>query len=791
MTSFEMGIGQVVRELHDAAILVEPASGRILVWNRAAEALFGHSASEAASRSIDSLLDHATRRRGGPVDVLARHKDGAEMWIELSVSPLSSDGSDEWLLLIARNAEHRNGSSQQRDCMAALGADVGRAITSSGSMQDVLGRIARAVATHLNMAAARIWTLNEVEAVLDLQASAGLAASVPGRHDRIAFGERKVGRIASERRAHVTNDPLGDPDLMDKGWLAGWRLAAFGGFPLVVEDQVVGVLGMFSRSSINPCTLDGLAGALDMIGHYIVRKRAEDALRRNAARFRALIEHSSDMISLHRADATITYVSPSASKLIGREPEALIGRNLLEDVHPDDRASVAAVLSELVTRPGGTSTGRYRLSYAGAWRWIEATATNLLDEPAVAAVVVNRRDVTDEVKAHQLLEDRVGERTRELVAVLELARDLASTLELGPLLNLLLDRLQVLVPFTGAGILVADGDRLYQRAHRSALPDDEGLRVTYPIDDWQEAWDQLAAGEPILIGDTHADVRPAAIWRTLVDAPEQASYRQTIRTCIWAPLVVRDRLIGVLAVTSNDVDAFTAHQAELAAAAARHAAVAIENARLYEAARGTAALQERQRLARELHDSVSQVLYAIALSAAAARQLLATDADRALSMVDEAHELAQMGLAEMRALIFELRPESLEHDGLVCTLERQAAALEARHRLPVTRQLCVEPAVPVPIKEVVYRVAQEALHNAAKHAHATHLEIRLCRGPDRLELRIADDGLGFSPDAAFPGHLGLRSMRERAAVVGGELDISSAPGVGTCIVLRVPAGPAV
>jgi PAS domain S-box-containing protein len=671
MTSVELAIGQLVWSLQDAAILVEATSGCILLWNPAAEALFGYSATEAGARAIDSIIHGATTRGAGPVETLAKRKDGEELWIELSVSPLAGETADyQYLLVIVRDATYRSRFRQQRAKVAALGADVGSAITSSGSMQEVLRRIASAVDAHLNMAATRIWILNASESTLDLLASAGLPADPADACNGVQIGGGRIGRIASERRVHITNSPLDDPQLENRDWLEREAVAAFAGFPLVVDDRIVGVLGMFSCGPIEPRMLDGLPGVLDPIGQYIVRKRAEDALRKSAA----------------------------------------------------------------------------------------------------------------------LLEHRVGDRTRELVAVLELARDLASTLELGPLLNLILDRLQLLVPYTGAGILVVDGDRLYQRAHRSALPPAEGLRVTYSIDGWRDAWDQLTAGQPILICDTHAASGPAEIWRTLVDTPEQASYRNTIRTCMWAPLLVRDRLIGVLAVTSDEVNAFTAHQAELAAAAASHAAFAIENARLYEAARGTAALQERQRLARELHDSVSQVLYAIALSAAAARQLQGIDPARATGMLNEVYQLAQAGLAEMRALIFELRPESVEHDGLVCALERQAAALEARHRLPVTRRLCAEPAVPVPVKEVVYRVAQEALHNAAKHAQAGHLELLLNVAPAQLELCVGDDGRGFVPDSPFPGHLGLRSMRERAAVVGGELEIASAPGTGTTVCLRVPFG---
>src|SRR5262249_11063453 len=192
-----------------------------------------------------------------------------------------------------------------------------------------------------------------------------------------------------------------------------------------------------------------------------------------------------------------------------------------------------------------------------------------------------------------------------------------------------------------------------------------------------------AGADQVLIRVTGARPGPARLWRCLVDPPEQTPYRETIRTCLWAPLIARDRIIGILAVTSDEVNAFTFHQAELAAAAASHAAVALENARLYEAARGAAVLEERHRLARELHDSVSQVLYAIALTAEAARQVQVASPSRTLPMLDEMHQLARAGLAEMRALIFELRPECLAHDGLVSALERQAAAIEARHRLAI------------------------------------------------------------------------------------------------------------
>jgi signal transduction histidine kinase len=195
-------------------------------------------------------------------------------------------------------------------------------------------------------------------------------------------------------------------------------------------------------------------------------------------------------------------------------------------------------------------------------------------------------------------------------------------------------------------------------------------------------------------------------------------------------------------------------------------------------------------LARELHDSVSQALYGIALGAATARTLLDRDPPQAAGPLDYVRGLAEAGLAEMRALIFELRPESLETEGLVAALAKQAAAARARHELQVEADLSDEPALPPAAKEALYRIAQEALHNVVKHAGARRVTIRLASEGDAVVLEVADDGVGFAADGAFPGHLGLRSMRERAERVGGTLAIESAPGAGATVCARVPVSTA-
>jgi signal transduction histidine kinase len=214
--------------------------------------------------------------------------------------------------------------------------------------------------------------------------------------------------------------------------------------------------------------------------------------------------------------------------------------------------------------------------------------------------------------------------------------------------------------------------------------------------------------------------------------------------------------------------------------------IAVENARLLVEVRGKATLEERQRLARELHDSVSQALYGIALGAKTARTLLDRDPTKVASPLEYILSLANAGLAEMRALIFELRPESLEKEGLVAAFEKQAAALRARYEIEVDLDLCNEPDASLEIKEILYRIAQEALHNTVRHARASSVQIRMRCSPEQVTLDVSDDGIGFDSKKDFPGHLGLHSMRERAERLGGTLTVESAPGKGTNVRAWLP-----
>jgi PAS domain S-box-containing protein len=820
------GIGGPFWRIRDALVVGDARTGRIVSWNPAAEALFGYSAEEAVGLPIDVLVPTALKARhraglahyeqtghgplvdgGGPVELPARRKSGEELWVELSLSPLEADGvgggpgSRRFVLALVRDATPRKraeaehlerlraetgrAEAEQRARLAAFGAEVGGALTHGPTLPEALQRTAEALVRHLDAAFARIWTLDEAARVLELRASAGRYTHLDGAHARVPVGRYKIGRIARERRPHLTNDVQHDPRVGDRAWARREGMVAFAGYPLLVDGRVVGVLALFARHPLEPETLDELAGVADAVAQCVERKRTEAALQRSEARFRALIEHSDDMLTLHRRDGTITYLSPSTARLLGYAPSDLLGRSLLESVHPDDRPRIAELFADLVARPGAVEGARYRLRHRdGSWRWIEATGTNLLEEPAVGAVVINRRDVTAEVEAQQLLEDRVAERTRELAALLEVGRELAATPELRPLLEALLTHLKALVDYAGVAVLLRDGEEV--RYAFLGGPDrwQEAQHVRYPVAGFEAAWERLGRDEPVVIGDVHDGSPDARRFRALTAGETGLDF---IRSVLWAPLVAKGRLIGLLSIARSAPHAFTARDAALALAVARQAAVAIENARLHERDREAAALEERQRLARELHDSVSQALYSIALNAAAAGESLRRqDGRRTARQVRDVRRLAGAGLAEMRALIFELRAESLAEEGLVAALTKQAAAVEARHALKVRAALGPEPPLPLAAKEALYRIAQEALHNTVKHARARAAEVTLYQDEGRVALVVRDRGRGFDPGASFPGHLGLRSMRERAAAAGGALEVESAPRRGTTVRVTLP-----
>ena len=256
------------------------------------------------------------------------------------------------------------------------------------------------------------------------------------------------------------------------------------------------------------------------------------------------------------------------------------------------------------------------------------------------------------------------------------------------------------------------------------------------------------------------------------------------------PIVAGDEILGELFLANkNDRAGFTEQDEELLAVLAAHAAIAIVNARLYERSRELSIMEERHRIARELHDSVTQKLFSLRLTAEAAATVVGDG--EAATQLTVVRQLASEATDELRAITVGLRPADLAGDGLATALRKQAELLDRVHGATVAFRGCPVPRLGPAREEAVYRVAQEALHNALRHGAPSKVDIELSTSDASVTLVVTDDGRGFDTDGASRAaqrRLGLASMRERAAAVGGTLRVNSRRGKGTTVRLEVPTG---
>ncbi len=332
----------------------------------------------------------------------------------------------------------------------------------------------------------------------------------------------------------------------------------------------------------------------------------------------------------------------------------------------------------------------------------------------------------------------------------------------------------------GIWLLTEDGEAL-NPAHRIAeqanATADAAFRAlpAVPLRGLPEQRRALLAGRPHIVEEAELSERERTIQRAF-----------PFRRYVSVPLAVRETVLGIVAVPIRDPNYWVRDdELDAATAIARSTALALENARLYEQAAQLAVSEERNRLARELHDSVTHALFSMTLIIQALPRILERDPARGQERIERLHELGRGALAEMRALIFHLRPAALAEQGLAVALAKHTAAFESREGVQVDLQIDGERRLPHRIEEALFRVAQEALNNVAKHAAARRVHIRLAITAAHAELVVQDDGRGFSASEAGPG-LGMTSMQERAALLGGVFQVESAPGKGTMVRVRVP-----
>jgi signal transduction histidine kinase len=425
-----------------------------------------------------------------------------------------------------------------------------------------------------------------------------------------------------------------------------------------------------------------------------------------------------------------------------------------------------------------------RLGTLKGWFYVLVTAGLLY--------LLIRRHEAALLRAGESLERRVVERTRELATLLTVSHTVVSTLELEPLLDIILEQLQKVVDFSSASVFIREGEEVALKArHGRFSRDDAGsirVAVRHPL-----ARAAVLDQKTMVIEDTLGEAPAARDFRAWARGYAQATptvlldeLLRGIRSWMGVPLVVKGRTIGLVTLSHPEPGRFSPREVRLVNAFAAQAAVAIENARLYEQAERLAVVEERQRLARELHDSVTQALYSVNLYAEAARLALDSEKpDAALKNLEQVRNMAREAVVDMRLLIFELRPPALEEGGLPAAIQSRLDAVETRAGLGTELQVEGERHLPAAVEEELFWITQEALNNVVKHAGARQVTISLAYSDAGVGLHVQDDGVGFDLEQAQKrGGMGLRSIKERVERIQGELEIVSQPGKGTGITVH-------
>jgi signal transduction histidine kinase len=374
-------------------------------------------------------------------------------------------------------------------------------------------------------------------------------------------------------------------------------------------------------------------------------------------------------------------------------------------------------------------------------------------------------------------------RSNELAALLTISQDVSSIFELEPLLNRIIYHLGEVIEFSSLLLLELTGEELSVLAQYGIVP--APLAVD---DEFSSAWLQedtllFTSHEPIIWADLAKDLNAReGMCRTFGKKLELLL--QETRSCMIVPMVSRDMIAGIFWIGHKQPGYFSELQADYIMAVAHQAAIAIENAHQLEAMQVAAADRERNRLAQELHDSVSQSLLAASKAAESLPIIWERSPEQGKYVLGLLQRMMQNALAEMRTLMLELRPAMLGQKPLGEILHQLSDSFAGRSQLPVDLQINGDALLPAICQVTFYRIAQGVFDNIHQHANASHVTVALNCTPQFVELWIADDGEGFDLAKVPPDRMGLNIMRERAGKIGATFQLESQPRHGTQITVH-------
>jgi PAS domain S-box-containing protein len=496
--------------------------------------------------------------------------------------------------------------------------------------------------------------------------------------------------------------------------------------------------------------------------------------------YRSIFDAAVDGLIVHDLETgLVVEANPAACLMHGYEHEEFIGLLLTSIIHPDSQPSFQEDIQAL--HSGGLFQARIlhaRRDGSTFYAEWHGTAFIYQGRSCLLGIV---RDVSVRIQAEQNLRRREKIRTHEQETLLTISHTLASTLELQP--GLILDQLREIVGYSYGGLFALEDSTLVTMAMRGTPQLEQSSPLRIHLKGPETLATLFNGHHTILISDIWSEDPQAQFLRSLLD-DGAAALLEGMQSWMWVPLAVKNRIMGGIGVAHAALNHFTPHHADLALSVANQAAITMVNAELYEQAQDLVVMEERQRLARNLHDAINQSLFSAGLIAEVLPRVWDQDQDLARSSLEDLRRLTRSAQAEMRALLAELRPSTIIDSDLDELLHLLGNALSGRIDIPVVITVTGEVILPAKVQVAFYRVCQEALSNIAKHAKANRVEINLKEEGDMVELHIHDDGIGFDLDQTFSGHYGLGMMRERAEAVDAQLSITSRPGHGTELFIR-------
>ncbi|MEJ2555222.1 MAG: response regulator [Anaerolineae bacterium] len=540
---------------------------------------------------------------------------------------------------------------------------------------------------------------------------------------------------------------------------------------------------------VKPFRTDDLHSALEMA---LYKHAMDQELKRSEARYRRVVQDQAELIVRRLPDGTRTFVNESYCAYFGITQDQAVGSDLFPLIADQDQ-DAARQRIETITPERPALTDEYRVMLPGGRiAWTQWTHRGFFDGGGRLVEFQSvGRDITQRVQAQQALQEardaaeaaRHQEQERRWEAerrrqIAESLRDVLAALNsdqsLDQILDFIASQAWQLLDTQAVGVY-----RLESEVGTWAVKAAKGILITYvagsmvPIG--QEALKQaIASRRPVAVPDaalvqdvSSLELRPVRSWANLY------------RAWLAVPIIAKGEIYGGILLYYTEPRSLSEEEVDLAITFSDQAALAIENSRLRSQIRQAAASAERERLARDLHDAVTQTLFSASLIAEAIPRVWERHPAEGRDGLDELRQLTRGALAEMRTMLVELRPTALTEKPVGELLRHLTEAVTSRTRIPVTLRVEGDTSLEPDVQIVLYRIAQEALNNVAKHSGARQVLISLRCQPRQVSLEISDDGRGFDPGDVLPDQLGLGIMRERAESIGAEIRIASQPERGT------------